>query len=202
MIGQRDSRKKRCQVTKPPNFELNLSALTALSSIAARLLVAGPCQLPIMICQRCLRASQPPSSRFISRNPTLRKSSRLSALWGPSPITQERSPTATFKPTSQSFSTSVGAPSPQTASSSSSEPATVSSVPAGTLLRGLGYLKGKDPPIAKEDHEYPKWLWGLLDEGKKKAQMEGGVNQGDSYCKYHYFEHRQDAPVTAGAYED
>jgi len=56
-------------------------------------------------------------------------------------------------------------------------------VSAGTPLTGLGYLKGKDPPLAKDDNEYPKWLWGLLDEGKSAGKNEGGDEQGDSYCK-------------------
>ena len=138
-----------------------------------------------MICQRCLKTLQSSPNRAVARTRIQQKSLRLTAPWGQSPIFQERSLTATFKSTSQCFSTSVRAPSPPNPSSASSDPVVVSSVPAGTLLKGLGYLKGKDPPIAKEDHEYPKWLWGLLDEGKEKAQTEGGVDQGDSYCKCH-----------------
>ena len=48
-----------------------------------------------------------------------------------------------------------------------------SSVKAGTVLRGLGYIKGKDPPIAREDHEYPDWLWGLLDKKNEGGKQEG-----------------------------
>ena len=47
------------------------------------------------------------------------------------------------------------------------------------MLRGLGYIKGKDAPIAKEDHEYPDWLWGLLD-GRKDAGKEG-KEEGDLF---------------------
>ena len=47
------------------------------------------------------------------------------------------------------------------------------------MLRGLGYIKGKDSPIAKEDHEYPDWLWGLLD-GRKDAGKEG-KEEGDIF---------------------
>jgi len=43
-------------------------------------------------------------------------------------------------------------------------------------------LKGKDPPLAKEVHEYPSWLWGLLDEAKERKN-EDGNDLGDSYSK-------------------
>ena len=49
-----------------------------------------------------------------------------------------------------------------------------SSVAAGTPLRGLNYFKGKDDPIALEDHEYPDWLWELLTEQKKTVAGEEG----------------------------
>lgn len=43
-------------------------------------------------------------------------------------------------------------------------------------------MKGKDPPLAKEIHEYPSWLWGLLDE-RKERDNEDGDDLGDSYSK-------------------
>ena len=55
----------------------------------------------------------------------------------------------------------------------------MSSVPAGTPLKGLGYIKGKEAPIAKEDHEYPDWLWGLLDF--QKTSGKEGAQEGDLY---------------------
>ncbi|CAG8618716.1 6897_t:CDS:2, partial [Paraglomus occultum] len=46
-----------------------------------------------------------------------------------------------------------------------------SSVPAGTILKGLNFMvKGKDP-IALPDEEYPEWLWELLDE-EKMAEID------------------------------
>lgn len=36
------------------------------------------------------------------------------------------------------------------------------SIPGGTSLHGLGYLKAKPTVLAKEDDEYPDWLWTLL----------------------------------------
>lgn len=38
----------------------------------------------------------------------------------------------------------------------------MSSIPGGTLLNGLGYLKATPAVYAKEDDEYPDWLWTLL----------------------------------------
>ena len=56
-------------------------------------------------------------------------------------------------------------------------------MPAGTPLKGLGYFKGKDPPIAKEDHEYPSWLWGLLDK-RKGGDGAATEDTGDFYCRF------------------
>ncbi|EYE90025.1 mitochondrial 54S ribosomal protein mL54 [Aspergillus ruber CBS 135680] len=56
-------------------------------------------------------------------------------------------------------------------------PKVVSSCAAGTKLNGLNYFKNKPDVFAREDEEYPEWLWGLLEgfESKKKAQ-DGGVD--------------------------
>ena len=48
------------------------------------------------------------------------------------------------------------------ASSQGEFPPVVSSVPAGTPLMGLSYMKNKPDPVALEDWEYPPWLWTLL----------------------------------------
>jgi large subunit ribosomal protein L54 len=39
----------------------------------------------------------------------------------------------------------------------------VSTIPAGTPIKGLAYIKGDSDPIAKADEEYPSWLWTLLE---------------------------------------
>ncbi|KAJ5910134.1 hypothetical protein N7504_004777 [Penicillium tannophilum] len=52
-----------------------------------------------------------------------------------------------------------------------------SSCPAGTKLNGLNYFKNKPDVLAKEDHEYPDWLWDLLGDSSKSAKAEkGGVD--------------------------
>jgi large subunit ribosomal protein L54 len=54
----------------------------------------------------------------------------------------------------------------------------VSSVPAGTVLRGLNFMKNKEDPVALEDDEYPAWLWSALAESKDKNakdELEGDL---------------------------
>lgn len=52
-----------------------------------------------------------------------------------------------------------------------------SSCPAGTKLNGLNYFKNKPDVLAKEDSEYPDWLWDLLSDSSKQAKSEkGGVD--------------------------
>lgn len=132
-----------------------------------------------MICHRCLRQGPFPFHRLIVSNPR-----RL--LSDISPSHQQQSPSAaTSTSAAQPFSTPF-TPSP----SSSSEPTKTwtssrSSLKAGTPLKGLAFLKNKEPPVAKEDNEYPDWLWGLLDQGKfgGKRKLDGGSGEGDAFCK-------------------
>jgi large subunit ribosomal protein L54 len=51
-----------------------------------------------------------------------------------------------------------------------------SSCVAGTPLKGLNYTKGKPDIVALEDHEYPDWLWTLLDDSAKKSNDAGGAD--------------------------
>lgn len=56
------------------------------------------------------------------------------------------------------------------------------------MLKGLGYLKGRESPIAGEDDEYPDWLWGLLDKDKGRTgkDSEKGA-EGDVFCEFLVF---------------
>ena len=52
------------------------------------------------------------------------------------------------------------------------------SIPGGEELKGMGYTKAKPRVLAKEDAEYPEWLWTLLDEkatelGTSKVDLNG-----------------------------
>lgn len=51
-----------------------------------------------------------------------------------------------------------------------------SSLLAGTVMKGLNYMKNKPEIVALEDHEYPDWLWTLLDDKAKKSSESGGVD--------------------------
>ena len=66
-------------------------------------------------------------------------------------------------------------------------PVVISSVPAGTVLRGLNFLKGKQDPVALADDEYPSWLWTILaDQAAGKSDGKGGaggVDEGDLFSK-------------------
>ncbi|RKF62653.1 putative ribosomal protein subunit l37 [Erysiphe neolycopersici] len=53
--------------------------------------------------------------------------------------------------------------------------------PAGTVLRGLNYVKGRDDPISLKEEEYPSWLWGLLD--KKNADISSSNEESDLFSK-------------------
>ncbi|KAK6596580.1 ribosomal protein subunit l37 [Botrytis cinerea] len=54
-------------------------------------------------------------------------------------------------------------------------------IPAGTILQGLNFLKGRDDPVALKEEEYPEWLWHCLDE--KKAADGGATAGGDEFSK-------------------
>ncbi|KAL3306370.1 ribosomal protein subunit l37 [Colletotrichum asianum] len=46
----------------------------------------------------------------------------------------------------------------------------VSSCPAGTILNGLNYTKGKTDPVALPDEDYPDWLWTCLETKKETTE--------------------------------
>ncbi|KAJ6032277.1 hypothetical protein N7540_003009, partial [Penicillium herquei] len=49
-----------------------------------------------------------------------------------------------------------------------------SSCPAGTKLNGLNYFKNKPDVFAKDDSEYPDWLWDLLSDSSKQSKKDNG----------------------------
>ena len=138
-----------------------------------------------MLCQRCTRLL---SSSL--RSPNTRPLSTTSKLLRP-----ENPPPATSTSAAQPFSTPF-TPSPSKTPGIPSSPSTTpkasskgparppSSVAAGTPLRGLGYIKGQEGPVAKEDSEYPEWLWGLLEPKQGGTDEEGLV--GDAFGKLHH----------------
>ncbi|SNX82894.1 related to MRPL37 - mitochondrial ribosomal protein of the large subunit [Melanopsichium pennsylvanicum] len=62
---------------------------------------------------------------------------------------------------SASASTSAAASS---SSTSSETPSLPSAAPPGSVLKGVSIYKDKADPVALQDHEYPSWLFKLLDD--------------------------------------
>lgn len=158
-----------------------------------------------MICNRCVRAAlryrtevsrtAERVSRVPSRN--ISTTSPAAATLSPTSVTQSaprqgppssshNPPAATSTGAAQPFSTPL-TPSPANQDlpipSGKHAPIVVkSSVPAGTVLKGLNFIKGKQDPVALADSEYPSWLWGVLSEGEAK-DAAGGADEGDLFCK-------------------
>ena len=61
----------------------------------------------------------------------------------------------------------------------------VSAAPAGTQLKGINYIKGKDDPVALAEEEYPEWLWRCLES--KDMGADGDVIEGDEFCMSYHF---------------
>lgn len=117
-----------------------------------------------MICRSCLqRATALGQRSLIQRAPIRRNfsaiSPRQSAAAAPAPARSDAT-TAT-----------------------SEEAAPRSSCPAGTVLNGLNYFKGKTDPVALPDNEYPEWLWSCLDVTKGSAAEED-ADAGDEFCTF------------------
>ena len=139
-----------------------------------------------MICTRCLRISS--SSSLRTQSLTKSTSSLIrpfsSSSISPSPAS---TPATSLPGLAQPFSTpltpSPSSTSPQAKSATSKKgPTIVSSCPAGTPLKGLNYLKGRDDPVALAEEEYPEWLWTCLD--KKEVEGEDGGAAGDEFCEF------------------
>ncbi|KAK5091851.1 hypothetical protein LTR70_001162 [Exophiala xenobiotica] len=82
-----------------------------------------------------------------------------------------------FFPSTSSVSTPPIAPSSPTPSAAAPLKLT-SSVPGGTPLNALSYVKQPSKPLlALEDSEYPSWLWNLtVDPNAPKSNMDGGID--------------------------
>ena len=140
-----------------------------------------------MICSRCLRslAVHRSSARLFSSTPAAPASVFAKPRGTPS-SDHEGPPAATSKGDAQPFSTPL-TPAPSTASvqseSEARKPHPASSAKAGTPLKGLAWLKGKEPPVAKEDYEYPDWLWTILDQEKKTKSKAATAVQSSEYSE-------------------
>ncbi|KAI4749526.1 hypothetical protein E4T50_00251 [Aureobasidium sp. EXF-12298] len=143
-----------------------------------------------MNCTRCLRTAiqRPialPFRRAITTTPALR--STASPRQG-NPNSSSHTPSAaTSTGAAQPFSTPASA-SPSAAelqapSAEKAAPTVKSSVAAGTPLKGLNFVKGKNDPVALEDGEYPSWLWGILKKKGVESASGAGSVEGDLFSK-------------------
>ncbi|KAJ9631664.1 hypothetical protein H2203_000063 [Taxawa tesnikishii (nom. ined.)] len=151
-----------------------------------------------MICSRCLRAAMRETATrkypsTTSRLPQIRTLASVSPNNINSAAPRQGSPTSSHNPpaaTSTSAAQPFSAPlSPSAANqdlpvAKSSPPPQVvkSSVPAGTVLKGLNFTKGKQDPVALEDDQYPAWLWGILAQNEAK-EAAAGAAEGDLFSK-------------------
>jgi len=155
-----------------------------------------------MICQRC---RQRLAQRTIGPDYTLpfaqRSSFSQSTKTQSTPVTAETTtatnprphgrPAATSTSAAQPFSTPL---SPKPArqdlpirSKQTKQAAKLpqSSVLAGTVLKGLNFMKNQQDPVAMEDHEYPAWLWTALERKASETEAQGTGSEGDLFCTHH-----------------
>ncbi|KAK6341129.1 hypothetical protein TWF696_008218 [Orbilia brochopaga] len=85
--------------------------------------------------------------------------------------------------TSPSKLASKPAESPEKPSADSKQKA-LSSVPAGTPLKGINYLKKLTDPIALPDEEYPAWLWRVLEDRRPQLDTEPQLSAEDAADLY------------------
>ena len=142
-----------------------------------------------MICRRCLL-------RISSRNalPTIRQLSTSSAQINANTATATNPrphglPAATSTSAAQPFSESLTY-SPENVliegQQRKKEVRVQSSIPAGTVLKGLNFMKNKQDPVALEDEEYPGWLWGVLEDVKSnKGRGKDEGDEGDLFGTSH-----------------
>ncbi|EEP76566.1 predicted protein [Uncinocarpus reesii 1704] len=124
-----------------------------------------------MLCSRCRThlLSRLPFSRGASSLPPSRNA-RLNST------TQQRTYSTPTNPTQApaAENSASGDANEATVTTTAASPKASSSVPAGTRLIGLNYFKNKPEILAKEDSEYPDWLWKLLDDPTAKAKSGAG----------------------------
>ncbi len=122
-----------------------------------------------MICRACLRRSLTASRTIAPRQFTT--------------STVLRWPAAAEPTLSTPLSSSPGDDAPQATATTGAPKEKRSVCPAGTVLTGLNYFKGRQDPVALEDDEYPEWLWRCLDV-KKDASAAADDGAGDEFCTW------------------
>lgn len=117
-----------------------------------------------MICRQCLRRATT-LARQPARQPIL---------------TRPFSAFPALRTAAEAASTPTTAPAGEPAAK---EPAVEpkSACPAGTVLVGLNYFKGKQDPVALPDEEYPDWLWRCLEFPEKAVNADDAAAA--EFCK-------------------
>ncbi|KAF6837561.1 54S ribosomal protein L37, mitochondrial [Colletotrichum plurivorum] len=119
-----------------------------------------------MICRTCLRRAsalprlQAPSAGALIRPFSLSAPTRDAAAAAP-----DAAPAPPANPAAPPKLSNVK---DETVKAASTTP--VSSCPAGTVLNGLNYFKGKTDPVALADDQYPDWLWTCLETKKEVSE--------------------------------
>lgn len=152
-----------------------------------------------MICRRCLLRA---ANRRIAGSPQSRRAFTNSSRTNAEAVTAANTTTTNARPNDLPAATSTSAAQPfssdlspnpteheddpQSPSNAAKEvkkrERTPSSVPAGTVLKGLNFMKNQQDPVAMEDHEYPDWLWEVL-RSKQEAAGAGAEGEGDLFCR-------------------
>lgn len=151
-----------------------------------------------MLCQACRRSLSAQGRLLQRRGIATAPVTSNAAPSNPPPSSSSPSTPATSSATpgkSQPFSTPI-LPSTSTAKGGSAsgtkdlkKTKLQGSIPGGSELKGLAYLKAKPRVIAQEDDEYPTWLWSLLEESKTAtgapaADLAGMMYAYDGMRKY------------------
>ncbi|KXL45486.1 hypothetical protein M433DRAFT_709 [Acidomyces richmondensis BFW] len=98
--------------------------------------------------------------------------------------------TFSHTPSSLTASQPTSSPSESAATAGNTAKHPPSSVPAGTVLKGLNFLKNHTDPVAMPDEDYPPWLWSVLSSTQSSSSSpsssspDGGASaDGDLFSK-------------------
>ncbi|KAF3906601.1 hypothetical protein ABW20_dc0108786 [Dactylellina cionopaga] len=97
---------------------------------------------------------------------------------------------AAIPPHQRLISTSTSTPaakpsaSPSDPAATPAKPKPVSSTPAGTLMKGINYIKKLSDPVALPDEEYPAWLWTILEDRRPQLSSTPQMSAEDAADLY------------------
>ena len=145
-------------------------------------------------CRRALLQRISSSARFASRTPPLQTSRNAATVSGTSNAASTQPPEST--PLSDTTPAALSSPASgatqplstphilttkTTSTSGAKQTKLRGSLTGGTVLHGVSFLKSRATVHAKEDDEYPPWLWTLLDSknagGETKADISALTNK-------------------------